>query len=159
MKANDLGTYLQDHYAGSVGAVELVDHLIDSHAGEPLELFFRELRAEISSDQEELRDLMRALNISESSVKNAGARIAEKFSEIKLGVAGEKQGGLGLLQALEALVLGITGKQLLWPAIAEALNNSTQFPPVDFARLEQRASDQWNRVEAKRLETARQTFA
>ena len=84
--------------------------------------------------------------------------MAEKFSQVKLGAGGEKQEGLGLLQALEALVLGITGKQLLWQALAAAMEGSAQSPPIDFARLERRALAQRDRVEAKRLEMVRQTF-
>jgi hypothetical protein len=34
VSTEDLGTYLQDHHAGSVGAVELLDHLIRIYAGE-----------------------------------------------------------------------------------------------------------------------------
>ena len=158
MSTEDLGTYLQDHYAGSVGAVELLDHLIRTYAGEPFEIFFREIQTDITADQDELRDLMHALNVQESGLRNAGAWMVEKFSQVTLGLTREKQGGLGLLQALEALVLGITGKQLLWKALAAAMDGSAQLPPIDFARLERRALEQRDRVEAKRLETARQTF-
>jgi hypothetical protein len=158
MRDEDLGSYLQDHYAGSVGAVELLDHLISAHAGDPFENFFRELRTDIAADQDELRALMRGLEVQKSGVRNAGAWMAEKFTQVKLGWAGEKQGGLGLLQALEALVLGITGKQLLWRVLAAARNDFAPFPPIDLARLEQRALEQRDRVEAKRLELVRQTF-
>jgi hypothetical protein len=158
MSTADLGTYLQDHYAGSVAAVELLDHLISTFAGEPFEIFFSELRTDIIADQNELSDLMRALGVQESGVRNAGAWMVVKFSQIKLGLAGEKQGGLGLLQALEALVLGITGKHLLWRGLAGAMESSAQLPPIDFARLERRALEQRDRVEAKRLEAAQQVL-
>ena len=158
MSKEDLGTYLQDHYAGSVGAVGLLDHLSSTHAGEPLGIFFTELRADITADQDELCNFMHALDVQESGLRNAGVWMVEKFSRVKLGLTGENQGALGLLQALEALVLGISGKQLLWQALAAAMEGSPQFPPIDFARLERRALEQRDRVAAKRLEMARRAL-
>jgi hypothetical protein len=52
-----LTTYLNDHFAGSVGALELLDHLIKTYKGKPLEQFFKDLCNEIDADQGELRDL------------------------------------------------------------------------------------------------------
>jgi len=44
MSKQDLTIYLNDHLAGSVGALELVDHLIETYRGKPLEQFFKDLR-------------------------------------------------------------------------------------------------------------------
>ena len=55
---DNLESYLNDHLAGSVAAIELLDHLIDEQAGQPLEKFLVDLRDEVNSDQEALR-LMR----------------------------------------------------------------------------------------------------
>jgi len=43
----DLSDYLNDHLAGSVAALELLDRLVETYAGKPLERFFRELRDDI----------------------------------------------------------------------------------------------------------------
>jgi hypothetical protein len=63
-----LTTYLNDHLAGSVAALELLDHLIDSHE-EPDRAVLRELRNEISQDRQVLQrllaDLWRALAVLE----------------------------------------------------------------------------------------------
>jgi hypothetical protein len=47
MSKAELPPYLNDYLAGSVGALELVDHLIETYKGKPLEEFFQNLRAEI----------------------------------------------------------------------------------------------------------------
>jgi len=39
-KRKELAVYLQDHYAGAVAAIEMLQHLIKTHAGNPLERFF-----------------------------------------------------------------------------------------------------------------------
>lgn len=154
---NHLSTYLNDHLAGSVGALELVEHLTKNHAGTPLEDFFANLHKEISADQDVLRDVLNTLDMNESSVRKAGAWMAEKLGRLKLGPHGDAS-GVGFLQSLEGLVIGITGKQLLWRALAAAAERTPRLALADYAQLERRALEQRERVEAKRLEVARQAF-
>lgn len=153
-----LASYLNDHLAGSVAALELLDHLIELHEDKPLGKFFIGLRDDIRSDQEVLRTLLRRFKAKENAVRKAGGWIAEKFSRVKIQVAGEKVGEMGLVQALEALVLGITGKQLLWRALAASFGTSPLLKGVDLGTLEERAIEQIERVETKRIEAARETF-
>ena len=157
-RAAALTTYLSDHLAGSVGACELVEHLTRNHAGTPLEKFFADLYIEISSDQEVLRDLLRTLEIGESTVRQAGAWVAEKFSRFKLGLTEDQVEGVGLLQAFETLRIGISGKQMLWRALAAAAETVPQLRGPDYAKLEARAREQQSLVEEKRLATAREAF-
>ncbi len=157
MAKDDLSTYLNDHLAGSVAAIELLDHLIKVHEGKPLGKFFEELRGEINADQAVLRKLVQRF-AKESAIRKAGAWLVEKFSRARIQIAGEKLGEMGLLQAMEVLVLGITGKQLLWRALSAALANSPLLRGVDLQQLEERAINQIERVEAKRLETAREVL-
>ena len=153
-----LASYLNDHLAGSVAALELLEHLINAHENKPLAKFFKDLRDDIGTDQEVLRKLLRKFKAKESAVRKAGGWIAEKFSRVKIQGAGEKVGELGLVQALEALVLGITGKQLLWRALSASLGSSPLLKGVDLGGLEERAIEQIERVEAKRIEAAREAF-
>ena len=55
----DLDSYLNDHLAGSISALELIAHCIDVHKGEPLGSFFVETEREIKADQDTLRAVMR----------------------------------------------------------------------------------------------------
>ena len=153
-----LTNYLNDHLAGSVGALELLDRLIDTYREKPLEHFFRNLRDEIHHDQEQLKELMQKLGAEESAVRKAGAWVVEKLSRAKIELDEEAEGEVGLLLALEALVLGITGKRSLWRALQAASRNVPQLARLDYAGLENRAIEQCERVEAKRLETARTAF-
>ena len=157
LKVKELATYLNDHLAGSVAAIELLDHLAKEFDGQRLGKFFGEIRDDVQADQDVLHGLIKKLGIEESSLRKAGAWIVEKFGQTKLDISGNEPGGLGLLQALEGLALGITGKQLLWRSLASAPSNL--LPGTDFARLEQRAKEQFERVEAERLKTASEAFA
>ena len=113
-----LEVYLKDHYAAGVGALELIRHSRKSHEGTPWAAFFAELENEVEADHEQLHNLIQALGLDDSGVRNAGAWMAEKLGRAKLGFAGGDTSELRLLQTLESLALGIKGKQLLWRALA-----------------------------------------
>ena len=102
-KSKELEVYLQDHYAGAVGATELLEHLIRTHAGKPFERFFTKLHAEITSDHEQLRNVMTVLGFQESSVRDTGAWMAEKLARAKLGFSTGEAVGLCLVESLEIL--------------------------------------------------------
>lgn len=154
----DLSTYLNDHLAGSVGALELLDRLIEVYQGKPLEGFFRDLRNEIDADQETLKELIANLGEKESTVRKAGAWIVEKLSRAKIQLSETREGEMGLFLALEGLALGIHGKRSLWRALAAASETASHLRGPDCATLEKRAVEQHDRVDAKRLEVAREVF-
>ncbi len=154
----DLSIYLNDHLAGSTGAVEMLDHLKETHEGEPIEQFLADLRADIEADQRELKQLMEQFGIGESTVRKAGAWMVEKFSRAKLRVGDAGEPSLALLQSLESLSLGISGKRSLWRSLGAAAGAAPRLRVFDFARLEKRAGDQFERVEAQALELARKIF-
>jgi hypothetical protein len=152
---DEIEIYLKDHYAGGIGALQLLEHSIEAHAGTPLAAFFAELHGDIKADHDQLHNLMTALGVVDSDARNAGAWLAEKLSRAKLGFSGGDGSGLRLLQTLESLTLGITGKRLLWRALHAIRQSSPVLQRTDFEYLEQRAIEQSNRAEIKRLETAR----
>src|SRR5437899_7310289 len=150
-----LHTYLNDHLAGSVAAIELLDEVIEHHPEDRFGKIFRDWRGDIQADQETLRNLIQRLGAQESAIRKAGAWVAEKFSRIKMG---DVDDSAGLLQAVEALALGITGKRLLWRSLAAIAPNSAALQGTDFGELEKRAQEQFERVETLRLEMAREAF-
>jgi len=150
-----LHTYLNDHLAGSVAAIELLDDLIEHHSEDRFGKIFRDLQDEIEADQETLRNLIRKLGAEESAVRKAGAWLAEKFSRVKIGDADDSA---ELLQALEGLALGISGKQLLWRSLAAIEANFPALQGSDFSELEKRAHDQFERVERLRMQMVREAF-
>ena len=153
----DLDSYLNDHLAGSISALELIAHWVDAHKGEPLGSFFAETEREIKADQDTLRDVMRTLGVEESKMRQAGAWAAEKIGRARLIIAGDEPGSLGLVLTLEGLIMGVTGKKLLWRTLATAklsrLNN------YNFEQLQRRAEQQVERIEAERISAVRQAFA
>ena len=83
----------------------------------------------------------------------------QKFSRGKIRLSDSEQGQMGLFHALEGLALGILGKRGLWTALAAAADTVPQLRELDYGRLIKRAADQCDRVDAKRLEVARDVFS
>jgi hypothetical protein len=150
-----LRLYLNDHLAGSVGAIELLDNLIEQHSADRFGKFFAGLRNEIHADQEKLRNLIQKVGAEESAVRKAGAWLAEKFGRAKLG---NPDDSVELLEALEGLALGITGKKLLWRSLATISANFPELQGTNFNVLEERAQDQFSRVEDLRIQMLREAF-
>jgi len=155
MANEHLATYLNDHLAGSVVAVELIESLESSHEGSPVAAFMRELRIDIEADQKELQRLMSSLEISESRTRQASAWLTEKLTSLKLRFDDSEDGNLRLFESLEALSLGIEGKQSLWRALSATAEVSPELRILDYDLLQKRAQEQRERVESKRLEVAR----
>src|SRR5438552_14097240 len=153
----DLDSYLNDHLAGSISALELIAHWVEVHKGEPLGRFFVETEREIKADQDTLRDVMRTLGVEESKVRQAGAWVAEKVGRARLMIAGDEQGSLGLVLTLEGLIMGVTGKKLMWRALAAA--KSPGLNSYNLEQLQRRAEQQVERIEAERISAVHRVFA
>jgi hypothetical protein len=158
MAERHIATYLNDHLAGSVVALELLEHLESDYSGTPLESFFKTLRAEIEADREKLESLMGQLDISESRTRKASAWLTEKVTALKLRLDDPADGDLRLFESLEALSLGIEGKRSLWLALSAVAERSPQMRLLDYPELISRAEEQRTRVEEKRIETAKRAL-
>lgn len=154
--SEELVTYLNDHLAGSVAAIELLEHLLSDHEADRFGKFLTDLRDQVQEDQDTLRALIRRLGAEQSAARKASAWLLEKFTRVKLGSSVERS---GLLQALEALALGITGKELLWRSLKEIAAASPKLQGMDFAALEKRAQEQFQMVESERLLLSREVLS
>ena len=152
----DLDSYLNDHLAGSVAALELIAHYGHIYKGQPVGAFFAEMETQIGADQDTLRDLMTRLSIEESKMRQAGAWAGEKLSRALLAMAGNEPNGLGLLLALEGLIMGIAGKGNLWRALTAA--NLPNLETFDFDALRRRAAEQIKRAQAEQIQSAQRAL-
>lgn len=153
-----LATYLNDHLAGSVMALELIEHLAAANTDTAIERFLTGLHADIAMDRQELETFMDRLDIGRSLPRRAGAWLAEKISELKLLLDDPGDGPLRLFEGLEVVSLGIEGKRALWLALATAAEVVPALREFDYPRLTRRAEEQRARVEEQRLEAAREAF-
>lgn len=147
MNLENLTQYLKDHFAGSVAALQLMEHLVSSYADHPEAEQMQILKKEVEADQQQLKSLLDRLGQSEGGVKKAGAWMAEKLLEVKTG-----SGDLGLLESLEVLILGIEGKLRLWRSL-ECLDTGLNLPSLQLT-----ATSQIHRVENMRMDAAKRAF-
>ena len=154
MTAESLGTYLNDHLSGSIAAVEMLERAIEHNAGTPLARELAEIATQIREDQQVLRTVLSELGVPENPLKKAGAWLLEKAGRLKLGDTSGAE--LSRLEMLEGLALGIQGKLALWRSLRRAGERYPVLATLDLVTLERRAREQWERVEAHRLEAAEQ---
>jgi hypothetical protein len=151
--SSPLATYLHDHLAGAVVAINVLEALRNQHDGEPLGQFAAGLLVEVEADRAVLQRVAERVGARSSGLKEATAWLGEKVSRLKLRRRAAR--GLGTFEALESLALGILGKLALWRALAVVAAADARLRGVDFDHLAARAQAQYAQVEERRLEAAR----
>jgi hypothetical protein len=159
MSTEPLAIYLNDHLAGSVGALELIDMLAEHERGRPLEEKLRALRLEIEEDQGTLRRILARIDADEHRLKQVAAWVSEKVSQARSTLANRAHPALATVEGLEALGLGIQGKLGLWFVLADLAPRDPRLAGFDYEALETRANIQHAIVERERIEAARVAFA
>ena len=146
-----IDVYLNDHYAGSAMAIDLINRLHRDTGDSTLGTFLTQLQPEIKKDQDTLLDIMSKLGIEPDPIKQAAGKAAELISRFKLG-GGHRE--TGRLLTLETLSLGIEGKASLWLALQRVAHSYGALDGFDFGKLLERAETQRKGVEEQRLAAA-----
>src|SRR5262245_37760811 len=155
MADEHLATYLNDHLACSVAALELLEYIERANPDTPEGQFAAWLRADIAADRQELEALMARLQVAVSRQRKAAAWLAEKLTELKLRLDDPSAGAMRRLEFFEAVSIGIEGKRLLWRSLAAAAAGRPELSGTDYGRLERRAEEQRRSVESVRLVAAK----
>lgn len=152
-----LERYLNDHLAGSLGAVDILHALIDVATDERA-LFYRRLLHQIEMDRDCLKDLLARLHRSESDLRQLAGNLTAKAGRLKFIWEGLDYRELGAFEALEVLCLGIHGKSLLWKILGEIRPFVPEWSDISFEDLERSAITQRDSVEALRLSAGLETL-
>ena len=153
MQANErLAIYLNDHLAGSVIALEMLEDLADDPE-------IAQLREDILADREVLERLMSRTGAEISQPRQAAAWLTEKLGDVKLYLDDPDQGALRRLEMLETIAMGIFGKESLWASLQAAIPGNALLQTEDFTALRLRAQQQRERIEPLRLAAARAAFS
>jgi hypothetical protein len=159
MVNESLATYLNDHLAGAVLALELLDHLqADQQTGTAEASLLAGVHADVEADRQELEAFTARHGIPVSAPRKAAGWLVEKLGEIKLHLDDTGDGAFRRLEALETISLGIAGKAALWHALAAAADHVPELGTLDYPRLGQRAAAQREVVETLRLQAAQEAF-
>jgi hypothetical protein len=155
--ADYLAIYLNDHLAGATLGLELAKRAAGEHAGTPLGDFLAGLRDEIAADRRALEEIMDAAGVGEDRLKVVAFWAAEKAGRLKLNGHWLSRSPLSPMVELEGLATGITGKLLLWRALAATPGVSTAGHSLD--ELIARAEAQLAAVEEHRIAVASTALA
>lgn len=158
MASKHLAIYLNDHLAAAQGALELLTHLASAHSGTPVGDFLTQLHSDIEMDRQSLEQLMERLQITISTPRRVSGWLAEKVAFVKLQIDDKGSGTLRLFEGLDALLVGIEGKRGLWRALAAATETVPELHGSDYDYLAQRAELQRSRVDAIRLDVAKEAL-
>jgi hypothetical protein len=158
MPTDALRRYLQDHLAGSVAALQLMETLADHERGLPLEHKLRGLHYEVTEEQERLKAILTRLDGEESSFKRATAWLTEKLHRGRLALTERADPALARLEGLESLALGLQGKLALYRALEDASSKEPRLGGYPFAALQARTLIQHAMVEEERMAAARAAF-
>jgi hypothetical protein len=154
-----LEIYLQDHYAGSTGGVELAKRTAKENTGTDFSGPLTRIAGEIREDRDTLRRIMDRLGVSPAPVKAGLAWAAEKAGRVKPNGQLRGYSPLGRLVEVEALITGVTGKLSLWRALQQVVDGEPRLDRRQLEDLERRADDQLARLHELRDRAAATALA
>lgn len=143
-----LAIYLRDHHSTAGGAIELCRRMAKSNHESDFGRQAERLAEELSRDRTMLEEVMAAVDVEASRVKEAGAWLAEKLGRLKLNGRVVSYSPLSRVVEFEALVMGVTGKIRLWRSLQIARQSDQRLAGFDFDGMLERADSQRNIVES-----------
>ena len=129
-----LGIYLNDHFAGSTGGIELLRRLVSGHRGTPDGAVLARLEAEVNADRDALRTIMRDLGVRERRYKLVAAWAAEKAGRLKANGYLVRRSPLSSVVELEAMMLVYAGKRPCGVPCSSALETMRDSTPPSSRR-------------------------
>lgn len=153
-----LERYLNDHLAGSAGAVDLIQTLADGSEVAEEKQFFHGLRMKVEEDRKMLKSLLEKVNRTDSTVLQFVGNLTAKVGRLKWVWEGLEPGRLGNFEALEMLAIGVHGKRLLWVMLREISPWIPEWREIPFADLELEAIAQRDSIEVRRLEAGKEAL-
>jgi hypothetical protein len=157
--AEPLIVYLNDHLAGSVAGITMMETLAEQAGDTPLGAKLRTLASEVREDRDLLRETLDRLDGQPNRLTQAAAWVSEKAGEGRLALSSRSHPSLGLMQGLESIVLGLRGKRAVFRVLAELAGTDSRLAGRPFAAREARTSAQEAMVEEERMAAARAAFA
>jgi hypothetical protein len=153
-----LGTYLQDHYAGSAAGIELFRRAAQQQSDPAARTALTALVEEVENDRAALERFLAAVGKRPDPVKNAGAWLAEKLSRLKPNGELLHRSPLSDVIELEGLRLAVEGKAAGWRVLRRLAEDEDRFDRSELDRLLKSAADQIDLLEKLRITAAEGAF-
>lgn len=154
-----LATYLNDHLAGSMAAIDLAQKAAARNEGNRLGVFLTELLSAIDEDRLTLERIMERLEVEKGGPKATAGRMIEKVSRLRLHEKVTGDPDLSRVLELETLIMGVAGKLRLWHSLQQLGPSEPRLADVDVETLVRRAHDQLAGLDEHHREAAARAFA
>jgi len=151
--------YLNDHLAGAAAAVELIETIRSNNEGTPLDAYLAGLATDVAADKATLGRIMEALGVPQSAVKQAGGKVLERLSRLRLNQRITGSAAVSRLMEIETLSLGIEGKLALLRSLQTIVGTRPELAAFNLPELADRAIAQRAGLEPHRLEAAAEALA
>ncbi len=156
LHAKRLSTYLNDHLAVALAGVELAKRSLASNEGTALEPLLRRLNDDLDADLRLMREVMRALGVSEDPLKKGLAWGGERLGRLKLNDSLTSYSPLSRVVELEGLMV-VTGLlRTTWASLDEVLGEDARVPDTGEAR--RRAEQNLRDLEQQRPAAVREAL-
>lgn len=153
-ETSTLDAYLNDHRAGATGALHLIRRMQDTDYPVTPTAFLKDLGDRVEADLAILEDVMTRLDIGRDAARSAAGWVGEHLSRLRLSPVLTGSPHLTHVLELETVAMGIQGKVMLWESLRRAVGGDSRLLDVDFTELIERGRQQFDEVQAHRLETA-----
>src|SRR4051812_29549490 len=154
-----LRIYLNDHSAGAFLGIELVKRSLSNNRGTALGDFLERLLDELIEDRNELVRVMETFDLPQDRYKQAAAWAAERAGRLKLNGQITGYSPLSRVFELEGLIMGVTGKLMLWKALQRLSEHDPRLEVVDLPDLIARAEKQRSGLEEHHRQAAHLALA
>jgi hypothetical protein len=156
LHAKRLSTYLNDHLAVALAGVELAKRSLASNEGTAVEPLLRRLNDDLDADLRLMREVMRALGVSEDPLKKGLAWVGERLGRLKLNDSLTSYSPLSRVVELEGLMV-VTGLlRTTWASLDEVLGEDARVPDTGEAR--RRAEQNLRDLEQQRPAAVREAL-
>ena len=153
-----LRIYLNDHLAASLGMRELVERCRQANSEGELGTFLQSLGEELKEDRETLKSLLKKIGGVEDPAKSGAAWFMEKVGRLKFNGHLLHYSDLSRLEELEALILGLRGKERLWSVLEDTTAGEERWAGIDFSRLREKVVHQIEGAQRHHREAALKVF-
>jgi hypothetical protein len=150
-----LRIYLNDHLAGSAGALALARRVSKSNPSGELGRFLAALVEQFADEHAALERVRESIGLARNPAKQTAARLAVSAGRLKLNGRLRGYSDLSRVLELDGLLLCVEAKRGVWTTLAEAGGRTL---PVDLHALLLRGDAQREGLEAHRREAARRAF-
>jgi hypothetical protein len=153
-----LGTYLQDHYAGSAAGIELFKRAADQQTDPLVRTALAGMVEKVDAERSALEGYLKAIGSKPDPVKNAGAWMAEKLGRFKPNGELIKRSPLSDVVELEGLRLAVEGKACGWRVLRRLAHDDERFSAKELDEHIADAQEQIDELERLRTEAAVRVF-